>query len=213
MIADLDIAHVFDVRCVSTSYVVEMNAQRGMRSPVEMQIIQHPYSCYVLGRSGTGSVKRPLPKSTMISYIFSIDRKTTTMLFKMLGIQRAFENLKGTMHKPRQVFVTQSRVLAVKVEEYFTKLLDSLATGNKTKEELAEMVKSKRQQQQDEGLVDIDDDQNWRPDLPSKYSELRDEHFPLFLTFDKVGVFLGSVFFTYSRFSSWPHCSKLTLGL
>jgi len=115
------------------------------------------------------------------------------MLFKMLGIQRAFENFKGTMHKPRQVFVTQSRVLAVKVEEYFTKLLDSLATGNRTKEELAEMIKSKRQQQQDEGLVDIDDDQDWRPDLPSKYSELQDKHFPLFLSFGKVGVFLSSV--------------------
>lgn len=112
------------------------------------------------------------------------------MLFKMLGIQRAYEKQQSSMPKPRQVFVTQSRLLAVKVEEYFAKLLDSLATGNKTKEELAHMIKSKRQQQQQqESLVDMDDDQNWRPDLPSKYSELRDEHFPLFVTFDKVGVY------------------------
>jgi hypothetical protein len=108
------------------------------------------------------------------------------MLFKMLGIQRAYEQCKDSMPKPRQIFVTQSRVLAAKVEEYFTKLLESLSTGQKTKEELAVMIKSKRQQQQDRSLVDADDDQNWRSDLPLKYSNLRDEHFPLFLTFDRV---------------------------
>jgi hypothetical protein len=118
------------------------------------------------------------------------------MLFKMLGIQRAYEKQQSSMPKPRQVFVTQSRVLAVKVEEYFAKLLDSLATGNKTKEELAHMIKSKRQQQE-ESLVDIDDDQNWRPDLPSKYSELQDQHFPLFLTFDKVGVYTAGITTAY----------------
>jgi len=111
--------------------------------------------------------------------------KTTTMLFKMLGIQRAYEQCKDSMPKPRQIFVTKSRVLAAKVEEYFTKLLESLSTGQKTKEELAVMIKSKRQQQ-DRSLVDADDDQNWRSDLPLKYSNLRDEHFPLFLTFDRV---------------------------
>jgi hypothetical protein len=107
----------------------------------------------------------------------------------MLGIQRAYEQCKDTVRKPRQVFVTQSRVLAGKVEEYFTKLLESLATGQKSKEELADMIKSKRQQE--ESLIDVDDDQNWRPDLPLKYSDLRDEHFPLFLTFDRVLHFLS----------------------
>ena len=38
IIADLDVAHVFNV------------------SPQEKEIVEHPYSCYVLGRSGTGWV-------------------------------------------------------------------------------------------------------------------------------------------------------------
>jgi hypothetical protein len=48
------------------------------------------------------------------------------MLFKILGIQRAWEMSAVDMPKPRQIFVTISRVLATKVEEYFTKLLESL---------------------------------------------------------------------------------------
>lgn len=113
------------------------------------------------------------------------------MMFKMLGIERAYMLRKDVMQKPRQIFVTQSRVLAGKVEEYFSKLFDSLATGDKTKEELARLIKLKKQQQDDhEGLIDIDDDQNWRGDLPSRYSQLRDEHFPLFLTFDRVSLLL-----------------------
>jgi len=35
-------------------------------------------------------------------------------------------------------------------------------------------------------LVDRDDAVNWRNDLPTKFSELQDEHFPIFITFDKV---------------------------
>ena len=118
---------------------------------------------------------------------FDFRRKTTTMLFKMLGIERAYVLRKDSMPKPRQIFVTQSRVLAGKVEEYFSKLLDSLSTAKRTREELAQFVKSKRQQNE-EGLVDIDDDQTWRADLPSRFSQLRDEHFPLFLTFDSVST-------------------------
>jgi hypothetical protein len=161
-----------------------------------MEIIQHPHSCYVLGRSGTG-LASTFESGKPNKYFFS---KTTTMLFKMLGIQRAYEQCKDTMQKPRQIFVTQSRVLALKVEEYFTKLLESLSTGQKTKEELAIMIKFKRQQQnqQDKSLIDVDDDQNWRQDLPSKYSELRDEQFPLFLTFDRVLQFSSfSCFLTH----------------
>jgi len=108
----------------------------------------------------------------------------------MLGIERAYATRKDTMHRPRQIFVTQSRVLAGKVEEYFAKLLDSLATAERTKEELAQIVKSNRQKQEEGGLIDVDDDHNWRADLPQKYSELRDEHFPLFVTFDRVRFFV-----------------------
>jgi hypothetical protein len=39
--------------------------------------------------------------------------------------------------------------------------------------------------------VDADDELNWRSDLPTKYSDLKDEHFPLFITFDRVSPFLA----------------------
>jgi hypothetical protein len=110
------------------------------------------------------------------------------MLFKMLGIERAYVMRKESMPKPRQIFVTQSRVLAGKVEEYFSKLLDSLSTAERTREELAQFVKNKRQQNEEGLMIDIDDDQTWRADLPSRFSQLRDENFPLFLTFDRVST-------------------------
>jgi len=149
IIADLDVAHVFNV------------------TPQEKEIIEHPYSCYVLGRSGTG--------------------KTTTMLFKMLGIERAFKLEQDLMmNKPRQIFVTQSRVLAGKVEEYFSKLLDSLSAVGRSKQEMAKLAKEQKSQSGEHGLIDLDDDINWRADLPSKFSLLKGEHFPLFLTFDRL---------------------------
>jgi len=95
---------------------------------------------------------------------------------------------KDSMQKPRQIFVTQSRVLAGKVEEYFSKLLQSLSTADRTREELAAMMKFKKSQEDEEGLIDIDDDHNWRGDLPQRFSDLQDEHFPLFLTFDRVDL-------------------------
>jgi hypothetical protein len=113
----------------------------------------------VIGRSGTG--------------------KTTTMLFKMLGIQRIWEKYPDMGPKPRQVFVTQSRVLAMKVEGYFARLmsaysLEELQAGEEDGEEF--------------GFFDQDDNEQWRSDLPERFSELREEHFPLFITYDRVRI-------------------------
>ncbi|KAI0757677.1 hypothetical protein C8Q80DRAFT_1265551 [Daedaleopsis nitida] len=155
IIADQEVAHVFDV------------------SAQEKQIIEHPSSCFVLGRSGTG--------------------KTTTMLFKMLGIERAWEDYHDTMPKPRQLFVTQSRVLAEKVEEYFAKLLDSLATASQSPKELVKMA-ARRKQQQEQGLVDRDEEIYWRGDLPKRYGALQKENFPMFLTYDHICRLLEAEF-------------------
>ena len=134
-----------------------------MNRAQEQEIIEHPSSCYVIGRSGTG--------------------KTTTMLFKMLGIQRTWEQYPDMWPKPRQVFVTQSRVLATKVEQYFAKLMSSLEVAVYPPEELREMGKVIEQEIE---LVDQDDNEQWRSDLPKKFSELSDKHFPLFITYDRV---------------------------
>ena len=129
----------------------------------EQEIVEHPSSCYVIGRSGTG--------------------KTTTMLFKMLGIQHTWQQYPDMSPKPRQVFVTQSRVLATKVEEYFAKLMLSLKAAAYSPEELRAIEKDVEQEME---YVDQDDNEQWRSDLPERYSGLLDEHFPLFITYDRV---------------------------
>ncbi|KAG1881873.1 hypothetical protein C8R48DRAFT_682497 [Suillus tomentosus] len=133
-----------------------------MLTPQEQKIVECTTSCYILGRRGTG--------------------KTTTMLFKILGIQRAWEMSAVDMPKPRQIFVTKYRVLATRAKECFTKFLESLALADYTLEELAKM----KAQSIQEGLVDLDDLSKSQMNIPMKYSELEDEHFPLFVTFDRM---------------------------
>ena len=132
-------------------------------SAQEQEIIENISSCYVIGRSGTG--------------------KTTTMLFKMLGIERAWKQFPDMQDKPRQIFVTQSRVLASKVEEYFSKLTLSLEAASYSPEELQKMGISMEKEME---FIDLDDIGQWRPDLPGKFSELTDVNFPLFITYDQV---------------------------
>lgn len=131
----------------------------------EKEIIEHSSSCYVIGRSGTG--------------------KTTTMLFKMLGVERTWQQYPDMGPKPRQIFVTKSRALATNVEEYFAKLMGSLEAATYSRKRLRAMEKKTRRRPR---LVDQDDDNRWRSDLPDKFSELSEseEHFPLFITYDRV---------------------------
>ncbi|KAI0089815.1 hypothetical protein BDY19DRAFT_86920 [Irpex rosettiformis] len=151
ILANQDVAHVFHM------------------SPGEQEIVKHPGSCYVLGRSGTG--------------------KTTTMLFKMLGIERAYENLRseldGELARPRQLFVTQSRVLAEKVQEYYVKLAMSQAAAQRTAEESSNLA-SQQKVQEEKGLFDHDEEEEHHGTLPKSFKELKDEHFPLFVTFDHL---------------------------
>jgi len=105
------------------------------------------------------------------------------MLFKMLGIEYAWKQFPDMWDKPRQIFVTQSRVLATKVEEYFSKLMLSLEAASHSPEELRKMNKNFEKEME---YIDLDDIDQWRPDLPRKFSELTDDNFPLFITYDQV---------------------------
>ncbi|KAG6867452.1 hypothetical protein C0993_002572 [Termitomyces sp. T159_Od127] len=153
----------------------------------------------------------------------------------MLWIERTFQMNSGDVHKPRQIFVTKSRVLASKVEEYFTKLLESLKVTSQSPEDLRKLVLAKRNNQvDDDNLVDLDDEDKWRSDLPRKFSKLQDSDFPLFLTFDHLcdlieadfdaservyshrGYQESRTFVSYEVFEShyWPHFpQRLTKGL
>lgn len=106
-------------------------------------------------------------------------------------------NSANDLPKPRQLFITQSRVLAGKVEGYFSKLMESLATGSYSPRELANIAKKKQALREEEELVHDDDKVNWRVDLPERFSLLEERHFPLFITFDHVGCFCLLIFMVF----------------
>lgn len=85
--------------------------------------------------------------------------------------------------KPRQVFITQSRVLAERVQEYYVRLVQPLAGRRKNQEEAANTTQSTQVEKQ---LLELDEEDHSQFRLPKKFSELTDDHFPLFVTFDKV---------------------------
>ncbi|KAF9493953.1 hypothetical protein BDN71DRAFT_1027051 [Pleurotus eryngii] len=165
-------------------------------SPREMKIIECPASCYVLGRSGTG--------------------KTTTMLFKMVCVEASYDVMKATTRKPRQLFVTHSRVLATKVAEYFSKLTSSLNLASRS---LQELKLHKDAVHQDIGMIDTEEEAA-EVDLPPLFSQLKEQHFPLFITYTQLCAMLGAdytdkgfftkrsgTFVTYDRFLEeyWAH--------
>ncbi|KAK0197996.1 hypothetical protein F5146DRAFT_1130943 [Armillaria mellea] len=109
-------------------------------------------------------------------------RKTTTLLFKMLLIERTFQVMESGLPYPRQVFITKSRTLAMKAQKYFAKLANSLAVASQLSVDPTNLTRAS-QYQADSGLVDMDDVVDWRTGLRRKYSELEPKHFPLFITF------------------------------
>ncbi len=113
------------------------------------------------------------------------------MLFKMLLVERTFQLMESNSSRPRQLFVTKSRVLAKKVQEYFAKLASSLTMASQSYTDLTNRPRAS-QYHAEPGLVHEDDDFEWRTDLPVKYSDLEQKHFPLFITFDGVS---SSLFF------------------
>lgn len=113
------------------------------------------------------------------------------MLFRMLLLERSPS---ATLDRPlRQIFVTQSRVLASRVKEYFTQLSETLDAGLKSRAEIKAMFEAKLKagEEHEDGkaeidLVELDEENESGVDLPSRWSELEEKHFPLFVTFDQV---------------------------
>lgn len=105
------------------------------------------------------------------------------MLFRMISLEQM--PMKGLERKVRQLFVTQSRVLAGRVNEYFAQLLRSLDTADLS---IDQIKATKRDNKRDlhVDLVDLDDDYQAKADLPARFSDLEDRHFPLFLSFEQV---------------------------
>jgi len=113
----------------------------------------------------------------------------------MFGIERAWELRGSTGARPRQLFITKSRNLAEKVEGYFYKLIQSIFDESNTPKHIADMLE-RQNARGARGLIRVSQDSGWRQDLPERYSELREEHFPLFITVDTVSAFLLFVILT-----------------
>ena len=137
-----------------------------------------------LGEAGQGTCLS-VPSSASVVLTRNV-RKTTTMAFKMFGIERMARNQADIFRtRPRQLFVTQSGVLAKRVRDYYAKLYRflSLATGD------YHALMYERGDAQ--GGRTFDDGDEWLAYLPKKFSDLQDIHFPLFLTFDKARLMTG----------------------
>ncbi|KAG8948841.1 hypothetical protein FRC04_009306 [Tulasnella sp. 424] len=109
-------------------------------------------------------------------------RKTTCMVFRMIGLDVAAKKSGQTL---RQVFVTQSRTLARKVRLYCAQLMQT---------ETNTVVASAPKQPQGLSLLDMDENAEEEGVLPTKFSELDDCHFPLFVTYDQLCKLLEADF-------------------
>ncbi|KAG8731048.1 hypothetical protein FRC11_005260, partial [Ceratobasidium sp. 423] len=130
----------------------------------ERKIVNHTGASIVIGRSGTG--------------------KTTALIYKMRTIDQ-MNVTRGNQRPTRQLFVTRSRVLAQHVEATYQGLVEFTDIALKSVDELKEMAKQSREDP-DRALVEFDSEIDLRNDLPERFSELQESHFPLFISFDKL---------------------------
>jgi hypothetical protein len=120
-----------------------------------------------------------------------VGRKTTVIVFKIFGIERAWQNRGCVGPRPRQMFITKSQLLANKVEHDYVNLLFSLSSGPDTPKYVRERIQHWNERRRN-NVLDPDDVEGTRDDLPEKYSELQDSHFPLFITVDSVRLALAT---------------------
>lgn len=130
------------------------------------------------------------------------------MVFKMLGREQAWEKsvegMSDAVGRPHQIFVTQSRALAEKVQEFYYKMYNSTKAS---RARAAEGESAQRdgpldtieEDEEDYEMFDLDEEESWRSGLPPSFKELQDCHFPLFLTFDGVCISFPSPIFGFSQ--------------
>ena len=97
-------------------------------------------------------------------------------MYKIIGIEQAWEASGHRVSKPRQMFVTRSRMLADQVWRTVRELHESFGLADMSEQQSASLAVPSDQ---------VTDDSPRRL-LPRRYSELNDEHFPLFVTIDEV---------------------------
>jgi hypothetical protein len=125
----------------------------------------------------------------------------------MFAIEKAWQQGGCPEPRPRQVFVTKSRNLAQKVEEYFMHFIRSLTQESHVPQHVLDVLQrwNKRARR---GLMNVEEGDHSRSDLPAKFSELTDDNFPLFITIDGVSVMFPSLISHYLTIQSFVLCWK-----
>lgn len=103
----------------------------------------------------------------------------------MLSLERSWvDRFQATMRKPRQLFVTQSRDLVQKVEEYYVQRSEPLLASRspETSHNLTDRTN------EESLLVDADEEFLLNAAIPKRYGALKDDDFPMFLTYDHVSM-------------------------
>ena len=96
------------------------------------------------------------------------------MMYKIVSIERGWTASAWGLMKPRQLFVTRSRMLVGEVQRTTDELMESFRLTELNQEELKDIRNRQGEPEQH------------RQALPKKWSKLEDCHFPLFVAFDKV---------------------------
>lgn len=116
--------------------------------------------------------------------------KTTALIYK-IHANAQLPAISGDERPPRQLFVTHSKVLTQHIAADYAELVESSKIAQKSPEELVEIRKNNEKYWQRE-LVEFDNEVDLRDDLPDRFSKLQDSDFPVFISFDKVILYLLS---------------------
>ncbi|KDN40057.1 hypothetical protein RSAG8_08378, partial [Rhizoctonia solani AG-8 WAC10335] len=148
------------------SILADMEAVLPMALNPDERTIVHHHGWFPVpnGRSGTG--------------------KTTALIYKMRANSQ-LASQSDEVRATRQLFVTRSKVLTQHIAKNYQGLMDSSDIANKTTEEL-EIMREDNQKYQTRELVEFDNSVDFRADLPRCFTELKESHFPLFVSFDKL---------------------------
>ncbi|CAG8476933.1 5442_t:CDS:10 [Acaulospora colombiana] len=153
-------------------------------SKTEYEIINHPKSAIIVGRSGTG--------------------KTTCIIFRLIASY--LKELSCKIHKTpsshhrRQIFITVSPTLCLRVKQYFNQLRRSAVLAGKKMsltqfyEYMKEREESGDLDQPDIELIEEDDEEKVLGDIPNSFDQLSEHHFPLFITYGKFSKMLEGTY-------------------
>ncbi|CAG8526884.1 15115_t:CDS:10, partial [Dentiscutata heterogama] len=157
-------------------------------SKIEYEIINNPTSAIVIGRSGTG-------KTTCIVF-----RQVASYLANQLYKTPSSHDIQTNSSK-RQIFITASYILCRRIKEYFNSLLESAALAKKkiSRSEFNEYAKKKEEEGSgidviDNMLLEEGDEELDLGGIPNSFRQLKDHHFPLFITYNKFSQMLQGTY-------------------